>query len=167
VERCGEVEEDELVRAAVGVRSAELDRVADVAQLAEAHALDDAPAGDVETWDQARERHCSRNRAPAAPLFSGWNWTPTNEPCSTTAAWPSLVATVASVSASYECANQYASSPGATCAQPIRGTRGARRRTARPGTSASPATPPSSSVSSSASCRPRQMPRIGLPAACR
>ena len=50
-------------------------------------------------------------------------------------------------------------------AQPIRGTRPSRSRTARPGTSPSPSTPPSSSVSSSASWRPRQIPRIGAPAA--
>ena len=53
------VEEDELVRAAVGVRGAELDRVADVAQPLELHALDDAPGRDVEARDQARERNRS------------------------------------------------------------------------------------------------------------
>ena len=59
LERRLHVEEDELVRAAVGVRGAELDRVADVAQALELHALDDAPGGDVEARDQARERNRS------------------------------------------------------------------------------------------------------------
>ena len=78
LERRLHVEEHELVGALVGVRGAELDRVADVAQPLEAHALDDAPGGDVETRDQARERapplEPPRDSArPAAPLFSGWN----------------------------------------------------------------------------------------------
>ena len=81
LERRGDVEEHELVRAGVGVRAAELDRVADVAEPDEVHALDDAAARDVEAGDQTRERHSdSRKRAPAAPLFSGWNCTPVNEP---------------------------------------------------------------------------------------
>ena len=46
-----------------------------------------------------------------------------------------------------------------------RGRRAAAPR--GPGTRPSPATPPSSSLSSSASWRPRQMPRIGPPAAAR
>ena len=75
-----DVEEDELVGAGVGVRRAELDRVADVAQALEANALDDAAAGDVQAGDQARERHRSRKRAPARPLFSGWNCTPRKLP---------------------------------------------------------------------------------------
>src|SRR5581483_3464770 len=157
------VEEDELVRSGLGVRAAELDRVADVPQAAEAHALHHPPGGDVEARDQTRERHRSRKRAPAAPLFSGWNCTPRKEPCSTIAATPSLVAVAAAVSAAYECANQYAAPSGSTGAQPMRGTRCSRNRTARPGTSPSPQTPPSSSLSSSASCRPRQIPRICLP----
>ena len=96
VDRRGDVEEHELVRARVGVRGAELDGIADVAQLAELDALDDAAARDVEARDQTRERHCSRKRAPAAPLFSGWNCTPVNAPSSTTATKPSLVAVAAS-----------------------------------------------------------------------
>ncbi len=83
--RCN-VEKHELVRASVRVRGAELDGIADVAQPAEADALDDAPARDVEAGDQPRERHCSRNLAPAAPLFSGWNCTPRKAPDSMIAA---------------------------------------------------------------------------------
>src|SRR5581483_9270075 len=56
LERRPHVEEDELVSAPVGVRGAELDRIADVAQLLETDALDDAAGGDVEAGDQARER---------------------------------------------------------------------------------------------------------------
>ncbi len=56
LERRFHVEEDELVGAAVGVGGAELDRVANVAELLELHALDDAAAGHVEARDQARER---------------------------------------------------------------------------------------------------------------
>ena len=63
LERRLHVEEDELVGAAVGVRGAELDRVADVAQLLELHALDDAAAGHVEARDQARERDRSLTSA--------------------------------------------------------------------------------------------------------
>ena len=55
LERRLDVEEDQLVGAAVGVGSTELDRVADVAKLLEADALDDPPGGDVEAGDQARE----------------------------------------------------------------------------------------------------------------
>src|SRR5207245_2716984 len=61
----------------------------------------------------------------------------------------------------YECANQYAVPSGSTGAHPIRGTRPWRMRAARPGTRPSPATPPSSSLSSSARWRPRQMPSVG------
>src|SRR5581483_2437809 len=118
-----------LVCAGVGVRGAELDRVADVAQPREAHALDDAPVGDVETRDQTRERHRSRNRAPARPLFSGWNWTPTKAPCSAIAVTPSAVAVAAGVSAAYEWAYQYVSPPPSSAAQPMRGTPPSRRRT--------------------------------------
>ena len=46
----------------VGVRGAELDRVADVAQAAEAHALDDAPGGHVEARDQTREGNNASSR---------------------------------------------------------------------------------------------------------
>ena len=63
LERRLHVEEDELVRAAVGVRGAELDRVADVAQPLELHALDDAAGGHVEARDQARERDRSLTSA--------------------------------------------------------------------------------------------------------
>ena len=59
LERRLHVEEDELVGAAVGVRGAELDRVAHVAQLLELDALDDAAGGHVEARDQARERNRS------------------------------------------------------------------------------------------------------------
>ena len=101
-ERRRHVEEDELVGAGLRVRLAELDRVADVAQALEADALDDAAGRDVEAGDQARERHRSRKRAPARPLFSGWNWTPTKLPDSATATMPSEVAVAAGVSAAYE-----------------------------------------------------------------
>ena len=63
LERRLDVEEDELVGAAVGVGGAELDRVADVAQLLELDALDDAAGGDVEARDQARERDRSLTSA--------------------------------------------------------------------------------------------------------
>ena len=100
VERRGDVEEDELVGTVVGVRRAELDRVADVAQLLEAHALHDAPARHVEAGDQTRERHSSSNqRAPSSPLFSGWNWQPTNEPWRASATIPSDQAVAAGVTA--------------------------------------------------------------------
>ncbi len=62
LERRLHVEEDELVGARVGVRRPELDRVADLAQALEAHALDDATAGDVEARDQARERDRASSR---------------------------------------------------------------------------------------------------------
>ena len=105
LERRGDVEEDELVRARVRVGAAELDRIADVAQPDEVHALDDAAARDVEARDQTRERHrLSRKRAPAAPLFSGWNWTPVNAPRSATATMSSECAVAHGVSAAYECA---------------------------------------------------------------
>ena len=85
VDRRGDVQEDELVGADVGVALGELDRIADVAQRLEAHALDDAAARDVEARDQALLDHrstFSSRRAPAAPLRSGWNWTPASEPFS-------------------------------------------------------------------------------------
>ena len=75
-----DVEEHELVGARIRVGGPELDGIADVPQPGEVDALDDAPGRDVEAGDQTRERHSARNRAPAAPLFSGWNWTPTNGP---------------------------------------------------------------------------------------
>ena len=104
VERRLDVEVDELVRARVGVQRTELDRVADLGQALEAHALDDASGRDIEARDQARERHRSRRRAPAAPLFSGWNWTPRKLPASAIATTPSERAIAAGVSAAYECA---------------------------------------------------------------
>ena len=52
-----DVEKDELVGAVLRVARGHLDRVADVAQLDEAHALDDAPLGDVEAGDQALLDH--------------------------------------------------------------------------------------------------------------
>src|SRR3954447_13674901 len=152
VDRRGDVEEDELVGARLRVGSAELHWMADIAKPLEPNSLDDAAVRDVEARDQTRERHCSsRKRAPAGPLFSGWNCTPRNAPCATTATSPSLVATAAGVSAAEECANQYAMPPGSPTAHPMRGTRPSRRRYARAGRRPSPATPPSSSVSSSAS----------------
>jgi hypothetical protein len=98
------VEEDELVGACLRVRLAELDRIADLPQALEADALDDPPTGDVEARDQAGKRHRSRKRAPARPLFSGWNWIPRKLPDSATATRPSDVAVAAGVSAAYECA---------------------------------------------------------------
>ena len=102
--RRGDVQEDELVGPGLGVGLAQLDRVADVAETLETDSLDDAPACDVEAGDQARKRHRSRKRAPARPLFSGWNWTPTKLPHSATATTPSELAVAAGVSAPYECA---------------------------------------------------------------
>ena len=64
-ERRRDVEEDELVGARVGVAAAELDRIADVTQAAEVHALDDAAARDVEAGDQARERDRASSSTPA------------------------------------------------------------------------------------------------------
>ena len=104
VERRLHVEVDELVGSRIGVERAELDRVADVGEALEPHSLDDAPAGDVEARDQTRERHRSSKRAPAAPLFSGWNWTPRKLPASAIATMPSDDAVAAGVSAAYECA---------------------------------------------------------------
>src|SRR3954447_9836981 len=96
----GDVEEDELVGARLRVGSAEFDRIADIPKPSEPNSLHDAAVRDVEARDQTRERHCSsRKRAPPGPLFSGWNCTPRNAPCSTTATSPSLVATAALVSA--------------------------------------------------------------------
>ena len=88
LERRGDVEEDELVGAELGVARRQLDGVADLAQALEADALDDAAAGDVEAGDHALLDHASalrRIRAPAGPLRSGWNWTPATAPRSTAA----------------------------------------------------------------------------------
>jgi hypothetical protein len=110
LERRLDVEEDELVGAGVGVRGAELDRIADIAQLLEADALDDAPARDVEARDQTRERDRAssstpdRYAAPAAPLFSGWNWQPIKEPERSSATSPSDQAVAHGDTAAYECA---------------------------------------------------------------
>src|SRR5262249_36160249 len=84
----GHVEEDELVRPELGVAIRELDRVADLPQPLEADALDDAAVVDVQARDQAPLDHRStfrRIRPPAAPLRSGWNWTPASAPRSTAA----------------------------------------------------------------------------------
>ena len=53
----GDVEEAQLVRArgVIGLRG--LDRIAGVAQIDEAHALDDAPVLDVEAGDEADFEH--------------------------------------------------------------------------------------------------------------
>ena len=102
VERRSHVEVDELVGARVRVPLAELDRVARVAEALEADALHDAAVGDVEARDQAGERHRSSQRAPAAPLFSGWNWTPTKRPLRASATQPSDQAVAAGVSAANE-----------------------------------------------------------------
>src|SRR5581483_6075523 len=78
LQRGGDVEEDELVRAQLRVARGELDP----------DALDDAAAGDVEAGDHALLDHLrtfSSSRAPAAPLRSGWNCTPARGPRSTAA----------------------------------------------------------------------------------
>src|SRR5581483_8092187 len=100
LERGGDVEEDELVRAEPRVAGGELDRVAHVAQVLEANTLDDATAGHVEARDQPLLDHRSAfasSTAPAAPLRSGWNWTPARAPCSTAAtispSWSTVAAT--------------------------------------------------------------------------
>ena len=88
LDRRRDVEEDELVGAELRVAGRELDRVADVAQRLEADALDDPAARDVEAGDHALLDHLSAfssTRAPAAPLRSGWNWTPASGPDSTAA----------------------------------------------------------------------------------
>ena len=55
---CGcDVEEDQLVGAAAVVEDSQLDRVAGVAQVEKARALDDAPGVDVETRDDALQVH--------------------------------------------------------------------------------------------------------------
>ena len=88
--RRGDVEEDELVGARRVVARRQLDRVARVAQVDEAGALDDAPAVDVEARDDAlgvhsptdgsaggrlaparlRRGHCLRFGLPAASSLS-------------------------------------------------------------------------------------------------
>ena len=52
-----DVEQDELVGAAVAVVLGQFDGVTDVAQSHEVDALDDAPVGYVEARDQTSERH--------------------------------------------------------------------------------------------------------------
>jgi len=94
-----DVEEDQFVGTGVGIGRPELDRVPSVPEVLEAHAFDHAPRGDVQTGDQTGERHRFRNRAPAAPLFSGWNWTPTKLPNRASATIPSDVADAVGVSA--------------------------------------------------------------------
>ena len=72
----GDVEENELVGTVLGVACGHFHRVADVAQLDEAHALDNAAPGDVKAGNQALLDHAITflsRRAPAAPLRSGWN----------------------------------------------------------------------------------------------
>src|SRR6185312_15220065 len=88
LKRCCDVEEDELVGPELGVARRQLHGIADVAELPEAHALDDALAGDVEARDHTLLDHASalrRIRAPTGPLRSGWNWRPATGPCSTAA----------------------------------------------------------------------------------
>ena len=65
VRACGDVEEDELVRALAVVEGGELDGVPGVAQIDEGRALDDAPAGDVQARDDALGEH-GPNRIPDA-----------------------------------------------------------------------------------------------------
>ena len=52
-----DVEEHELVRALVVVGDRLLDRIASVAQFEELRALDDAPVGHVEAWDDSFAQH--------------------------------------------------------------------------------------------------------------
>ena len=88
LDRRRDVQEDELVRAELRIAGRELDRVPDVTQRLEADALDDPAVRDVEAGDQALLDHLSAfssTRAPAAPLRSGWNWTPASGPDSTAA----------------------------------------------------------------------------------
>src|SRR5256884_4620731 len=62
-----DVEEDELVGALRVIRERGFDRVARVAQVHEAHALDDATVLDVETRDDPlREHYCRGGSGPAA-----------------------------------------------------------------------------------------------------
>src|SRR5262249_20768484 len=76
----GDIEDDEFVRSFGVIAGGELDRVASIAQTFEVHSFDDACAVGVQAGNNAmREAHVaarrkfSRARAPAAPLFSGWN----------------------------------------------------------------------------------------------
>ena len=74
LERRGDVEEDELVGAELGVARRQLDGIADLAQRPEPDALDDAPCGDVEARDHTFLDHASALRstcAPVGPLRSG------------------------------------------------------------------------------------------------
>src|SRR6185503_15794351 len=65
--RGGDVEERQLVGALRVVALRDLDRIAGVAELDEAHALDDAPALHVEAGDDAaREHQAPRPAASAA-----------------------------------------------------------------------------------------------------
>jgi hypothetical protein len=72
----GDVEENELVGAVLRVARGHFHRVTDVAQLDEAHALDDASFRDIEAGNQTLFDHAIAflsRRAPAEPLRSGWN----------------------------------------------------------------------------------------------
>ena len=57
----GDVEKDDLVRALAVVDGRKLGRIACVTKVFEAHALDDATAGDVEAWNDALGRHQDRH----------------------------------------------------------------------------------------------------------
>ena len=184
LDRRGDVEEDELVGAELGVARRELDRVADLAQPLEADALDHAAAGDVEAGDHALLDHATafrRIRAPAAPLRSGWNCTPATRAAldrgDDRAAVVDLgdgdrlagraaervrevdVLAVEAVEERGRAGQRGAcSSPCAARAAPCSRRTGPRR---------TPSPRPPSSLSSKRSCMPRQMPSTGRPAATR
>ena len=69
VRRRGDVEERDLVGALGVVAGGQLDRVALVGQVDEAHALDDAPAGDVEAGDQSDAAHAAIPSSTLKPAF--------------------------------------------------------------------------------------------------
>src|SRR5580704_9687849 len=82
VARGGDIQDDQFIGAFGVVTSRQSDGIASVAQANKIHAFDDAsPVGIEAGNDPMSEGHatslrkfCS-NRAPAGPLFSGWNWT--------------------------------------------------------------------------------------------
>ena len=97
------VEVDELVGTRIRVRDAELDRD----RRRRGSPWKRTP---LTTRPPATSRHgirrgrgiAARKRAPAAPLFSGWNWTPTKLPGLGDSDDPSERAVAAGVSAAYE-----------------------------------------------------------------
>ena len=173
LERRLHVEEDELVGAAVGVRRAELDGVADVAQPLEADALDDAAAGHVEARDQARERIApspprARGRGSARPRRRSSRDGTGRRGTSRSAPRRRCPPTTRSRPASRRRRSARSSTP---CRRPrpsrsaARGPRAAAPPARAGGRAPRRRRPPP--THSSASWRPRQMPSTGRPSATR